>query len=215
MVPLSTVLPSPAVASRSLLGRLPVRLLIFDNLTRTDEINNSGCLDMLLKNPSLFAPGKFNDSGNVGNLFISSHRILLNCRQDDSGRKVMAKTTWKQKNWQFRCALRATNREERKAYLQDLMLQSQTKEQLDPQNSSRRQLKRHRVERCFPFSVHHYPNFDLTPVSVEKGALKLKQRVEPTIRFYTRQLELSEHMNSPGRRAISMAYRNNYGMGPN
>jgi hypothetical protein len=31
-------------------------------------------------NPSPLAPGQFNDSGNVGNLFIFSRRILLNCR---------------------------------------------------------------------------------------------------------------------------------------
>ena len=32
-------------------------------------------------NPSPFASGQYNDSGNVGILFIFSYRILINCRQ--------------------------------------------------------------------------------------------------------------------------------------
>ena len=31
--------------------------------------------------PSPFAAGQYNDSGNVGNLFFSSHRILIFCLQ--------------------------------------------------------------------------------------------------------------------------------------
>ena len=127
----------------------------------------------------------------------------------------MTKTTWKQKNWWFRCALRATNLEERKAYPQDLMLQSSTKEQLDPKSSSPRQSKRHRAERYFPFSVHQCPYLDSTPLNVEKGALKLRQRAVPTTRFYSRQLELNIFHEFPGRRAIFMTYRSSYCMDPN